>query len=149
MREQQPGWRTAATNILYAALILKTEVEDELQNRTGLLLADNEALLNLVVADEPLRMSDLAQRLVLSPGGTTKVIDRLEARGYVERQPLPGDRRATVIEVTDAGEEAMTEAQAVIDERLEEIWAEHVTEEEAAIIITAIGRFLEHHHNQT
>ena len=66
------------------------ECGEILQEETGLLLADHEALLNLIVAESPLRMSDIAQLLTLSRGGTTKVIDRLEAMGYVARTPDAG-----------------------------------------------------------
>ena len=48
-------------------------------------------------------MSDIAHRLILSRGGTTKVIDRLETLGYVRRLPDPEDRRATVVEITGVG----------------------------------------------
>ena len=137
-----PIRRKAATNTLHAALILKATVENQLQERTGLLLADNEALLNLAATDKPMRTSDVAERLILSPGGTTKVIDRLEAKGYVKRLPQPGDRRATILEITHAGQHIMAHARAVIDEQLKEIWAKHITDEEAAVIVAVTERVI-------
>ncbi len=139
---EQPPWRRAATHTLHTALVLKALLEERLQERTGLLLADNEALINLAHSAGPLRMSDIADRLVLSKGGTTKVIDRLETLGYVQRRSDPVDRRATVVELTDAGRQAMDEARAVIDEGLRETWAKHVTDEEAVLVVEIMDRVL-------
>ena len=107
--EQQPIWRRAATHTLHTSLILKASLEERLQEETGLLLADNEALLHLEMEGSLLRMSEIARRLILSRGGTTKVVDRLEAMGLVERQPDPDDRRATIVSITAAGREARAE----------------------------------------
>ncbi|UCG40035.1 MAG: MarR family transcriptional regulator [Acidimicrobiia bacterium] len=133
-----PLWRKVATTTLHASLILKQDLEEVLQEETGLLLADNEALLNLEHGD--LRMSDIADKLVLSRGGTTKVIDRLEALGYVAREPDPEDRRATLVTITDAGRGVRRKAQAVTDVELERMWAGHLTEEESTVIVEAMQR---------
>jgi DNA-binding MarR family transcriptional regulator len=50
-----------------------------------------------------MRLSELSDRLHIAPRSTTEVVDALESRGLVERQPDPGDRRATLIEVTKHG----------------------------------------------
>lgn len=141
---EQPLWRRAATHTLSTALHLKAIIEERLHDQTGLLLADNEALLNLAATDRPLRMSDIANRLILSPGGATKVVDRLEAKGYVKRLPDPVDRRATVLEITAAGEKIMADARAVIDEQLEATWAVHLTDEEAAVVVAVMDRVCNH-----
>jgi len=143
--DEQPLWRRAATHTLHTALLLKAILEEQLQEQTGLLLADNEALLRLAAASEPLRMSDIAHRLILSRGGTTKVIDRLETMGYVQRLPDPDDRRATVVEITEAGREAMTNARTVIDEGLKATWAQHVSDDEARIVVDVMDRVLGDH----
>ena len=107
-----------------------------------MLLADNEALLNIGHSPEPLRMSDIANRLVLSPGGATKVIDRLEEIGCVTRHPDPSDRRATVLELTESGREAMERNRSIIDVGLEAVWADHVSDEEAQTLIDVMDRVM-------
>lgn len=146
--EEQPLWRQAAAHTLHTALLLKATIEERLQDETGLLLADNEALLNLAHTEEPLRMSDLADKLILSRGGTTKVIDRLESKGYVERRPAADDRRATVLGITKAGRDIMAAARAVVDEQLERIWASHISDEEAKVLIAVMDRVIEHRPHQ-
>lgn len=146
--DEQPLWRRAATHTLHTAFLLKAIIEERLHEEAGLLLADNEALLHLSAADEPLRMSDIAHRLILSRGGTTKVIDRLETKGYVRRLPDPDDRRATVVEITDAGRHGMLSARVVIDDELEATWAKHVTDDEAKTVVDVMDRVLGDHHRE-
>jgi DNA-binding MarR family transcriptional regulator len=138
--EHQPIWRRAATHTLHTSLILKASLEERLQRETGLLLADSEALLHLEMEGSLLRMSEIAHRLILSRGGTTKVVDRLEEMGLVERQPDPGDRRATIVSITAAGRKARADARRVIDAILEEMWAAHLTDEEARLLVDIMDR---------
>ena len=67
--------------------------------------AQSRALSALLRA-EPHRLSDLAERLRIAPRSATEVADHLERRGLVERRPDPGDRRATLIVLTDQGRAA-------------------------------------------
>lgn len=140
----EPLWRRAATSTLHISLILKADLEERLQQQTGLLLADNEALINLEL--QPMRMSEIAEKLVLSRGGTTKVIDRLEELGHVTRRPDPDDRRATLVEITDSGRRARADARTVVDRGLEEVWSQHISDEEAATIVEVMERVLHASH---
>ena len=67
------------------------------ENQFGVL----EALLHL----GPLHQSDLAKKLLRSAGNMTMVIDNLEKRGLVRREPGVEDRRVNVVHLTDAGRE--------------------------------------------
>ncbi|MFC2176960.1 MarR family winged helix-turn-helix transcriptional regulator [Actinomycetota bacterium] len=138
--EQQPIWRRAATHTLHTSLILKASLEERLHEQTGLLLADNEALLHLETEGSLLRMSEIAHRLILSRGGTTKVVDRLEEMGLAERRPDLEDRRATTVSITAAGRQARIEARQVIDAILEEMWAAHLNDEEARLLVDIMDR---------
>jgi DNA-binding MarR family transcriptional regulator len=144
--ETQPLWRRAAAHTLHTALVLKALLEERLQAETGLLLADNEALLNLAHSREPLRMSDIARRVILSRGGATKVIDRLEELGYVERAGAEDDRRVTVVGITSAGRHALTKARSVIDGVLKEAWAPHVDDADATVVVDVMDRVLRANH---
>jgi len=50
-----------------------------------------------------MRLSELSDHLRIAPRSTTEVVDALESRGLVQRRPDPGDRRATLVEVTEHG----------------------------------------------
>ena len=55
-----------------------------------------------------MRLSELSDHLRIAPRSTTEVVDALESRGLVQRRPDPGDRRATLVEVTEHGASVLT-----------------------------------------
>jgi DNA-binding MarR family transcriptional regulator len=59
-----------------------------------------------------MRLSDLSGRLHIAPRSATEVVDALESRDLVRRRPDPGDRRATLVEMTEHGTEVMTAIRA-------------------------------------
>jgi DNA-binding MarR family transcriptional regulator len=71
----------------------------------GLQVGDFDVLATLRRVGEPYSMTPtaLARQLMLSPAGMTGRLDRLEARGLVERRPAPTDRRSTSILLTGEG----------------------------------------------
>jgi DNA-binding MarR family transcriptional regulator len=80
------------------------ELERELRDEQDLALADYDVLVQLSAADDRrLRMSDLADRLLLSRSGATRLVDRLVASGLVERVVCESDRRGQWAELTDRG----------------------------------------------
>lgn len=80
------------------------ELERELQAEQGMALTDYDVLVQLANAGERrLRMSELAERLLLSRSGVTRLVDRLEAGGLVERVSCDTDRRGQWASLTDAG----------------------------------------------
>jgi DNA-binding MarR family transcriptional regulator len=50
-----------------------------------------------------MRLSELSVHLRIAPRSATEVVDALEGRGLVHRRPDPGDRRATLVELTEQG----------------------------------------------
>jgi len=50
-----------------------------------------------------MRLSELSEHLHIAPRSTTEVVDALETRGLIQRRPDPGDRRATLVELTEYG----------------------------------------------
>lgn len=79
-------------------------LDDELRLEHGLSLAEYDALFQLVDAPgRRLRMNQLADRVILSRSGITRLIDRLEASGLVERAHCASDARGAEAVLTDAG----------------------------------------------
>ncbi|MCT7351882.1 MarR family transcriptional regulator [Streptomyces sp. 15-116A] len=69
----------------------------------GHALTGAQARLLSLLSLEPLPMRRLAQRLKCEPSNVTGIVDRLEARGLVERRPDPSDRRVKVAVATEEG----------------------------------------------
>jgi DNA-binding MarR family transcriptional regulator len=83
----------------------------DLLNEHGLTINDFEALLHLSRADGGrMRRVDLAEGLLLTASGVTRLLDGLEAAGYVERAACDSDRRVVYAVITDKGREKLEAA---------------------------------------
>lgn len=83
----------------------------QLEAACGLPLAWFEVLLQLRRSpDGRLKMNQIADAIVHSTGGTTRLIDRLEEAHYVERSLCPNDRRAIHVGITNEGNAKLDEA---------------------------------------
>jgi DNA-binding MarR family transcriptional regulator len=67
------------------------------------------------------RVYDIAHELRITTGGTSKLVDRIEARGYCRRLPNPADRRSSLLELTPEGRRLFAEAGAAFDEELQRL----------------------------
>jgi DNA-binding MarR family transcriptional regulator len=65
------------------------------------------------------RVYDIASELGITTGGTSKLVDRIEASGYCRRLPNPEDRRSSLLELTPAGKRLFAEAGEAFDDELE------------------------------
>lgn len=92
----------------------------ELEARTGLPVSWYEVLACLQNEAEGQRMNELADDLLISRGGATKLVARLEDAGLVERFTPKTDRRATYAKLTAKGEEAVNLAHPIQLELTEE-----------------------------
>lgn len=89
-------------------------LDDDLRARAGLTLSDYEVLLWLARAPGgALRMTDLADRVLLTASGTTRAADRLEGDGLIRRAPDIADGRATLVSLTPAGRRRLRAAAPV------------------------------------
>jgi DNA-binding MarR family transcriptional regulator len=105
---------TAAwAGFLRAHASLVRELDRELEAAHGLPLHQYEVLLVLARADGGrARMSELADRVLLSQSGLTRLVDRLERAGLVVRERCDQDRRGLYARITDEGERRFAEARA-------------------------------------
>ncbi len=86
------------------------------------------------------RMAELAEGLTLSRGGATKLVDRLEAAGFLRRQPAADDGRGLHAVLTDAGQEMLRKMWPVYARVLRETFVETLSAEEAALIAAGLER---------
>lgn len=92
---------------------LVAQLDAELVERHRLPLSSYEVLLQLANAPAVgMRMSDIADRVLLSRSGLTRLVDRLERDGLVERRSCPNDLRGQYALITDRGRDVFAEARA-------------------------------------
>jgi MarR family 2-MHQ and catechol resistance regulon transcriptional repressor len=90
----------------------------------------------------PMLLGEVQQRILVSSGGVTYLVDRLEAKGLVERQACPTDRRARYAALTGAGEaliaEIFPEHAACIDRAVAGLDAQE--QQQATELLRKLGR---------
>jgi len=64
------------------------------------------------------RVQDIAAELSITVGGTSKIVDRIEASGYCARSANPSDRRSSIIKLTPAGKRLLPKLTAAVDDEL-------------------------------
>ena len=87
-----------------------------------------------------LRMAELANRVVLSRSGLTRLVERLEKLGYLRREATLTDRRGTQAVLTEAGRAALKVAWPVYAEGIREAFARYLREDEAQQLAVWLGR---------
>jgi DNA-binding MarR family transcriptional regulator len=93
----------------YATLV--RDLDDELTREHGLPLSSYDVLVQLTSADEGrMRLSQLADAVLLSRSGLSRLVARLVDQGLVERRECASDARGAYAEVTDAGRARLDEA---------------------------------------
>ena len=117
--------------VLQAHAFAVEVLEERLLRRHGLPLGWFEVLLRLADApDGVLRMQDLARLAWLSKSGITRLVDRMEAAGLVERRACATDRRVTYAAISEAGRERINAAIPTHREDVQAVFAQHLSRTE-------------------
>jgi DNA-binding MarR family transcriptional regulator len=120
---------------------LLSRLDDELRAAHGLSLAEYDALFQLVSAPERrLRMSTLADRVLLSRSGITRLVDRLVADGMVERHACPTDARGSMASITVQGVSRLRAASRTHLDGVRRYFLDVVSPEDQAVLERSLGR---------
>jgi DNA-binding MarR family transcriptional regulator len=110
LREQAPAVE-AWIHLLRGQSAAARAVNAQLVADHGLTINDFECLLLLARAEgRRMRRVDLADQLILTASGVTRLLDGLEAEGFVGREACPSDRRVTYAVLTDEGHSKLRQA---------------------------------------
>lgn len=134
---QQQAWRA----FLRAHTQVTRRLEAELVAAQDLSLPSYDVLVQLSEApSRRLRMTELAERVLLSRSGLTRLVDRLERDGLVIRQACPSDARGTHAVLTDLGLDRLRAAWPAHLAGVQEHATSHWTEDEARMLAELLGR---------
>ena len=115
-------------------------LDAELQAERGLTLSGYEVLLRLRTAPKcGIRMSQLAEEVLLSPSGCTRVVDQLVTRGLVERSRDPSDGRSQLAVLTERGRGELRAAAPVHVRGIREHFTGRLTSAQLETIARALG----------
>ena len=137
---QLANWRV----FLECGYALIDILDAELQAEAGMTLRWYDVLVNLEEAEHAVRMNELASRILSSKSGLTRVIDRMEEAGLVERQRPPDDRRAIEVVMTHKGEQALQAARLVHRRGIYEHFAQHLDDRNFSALRDALETVHEH-----
>ena len=119
-------------------------LDGELQAERGLTLSGYEVLLRLRRApDRRLRMSELAEEVLLSPSGATRAVDQLVKRGFVSRCKTEADGRSQLAMITDEGIRELEAAAPVHVRGIREHFTSRLTPQQLDVIAAALGSVCE------
>ena len=139
---EDPGlaaWRAFLTAHARVTAVL----EEELQREKGLALSWYDVLVQLQEVDSHrLRMTELAERVLLSKSGLTRLVDRMCTAGLVLRTADDNDRRGRWVELTVAGQERLRSAAPVHLRGIRRHFSGLLSTAEAAEIRTALERIV-------
>lgn len=135
-------WRvTAWRAFLRAHASVLRKLERDLLAAAGMPLGWYDVLLQLAEApDRRLRMADLADKVLLSRSGLTRLVDRLQAEGLVTREPYPGDARGMYTVLTPAGLQRLREAAPTHLAGIQQYWLSKFTDRELHDLHMLLGR---------
>jgi DNA-binding MarR family transcriptional regulator len=119
---------------------LTRRLDAELESTHRISLAEHTALQRLVIGGGHLRMSDLAGTVLLSPSGVSRLVDRLEADGLIERQACDADGRAVHAAITERGRQLLAEAAPTSAAALRRLFVDRYTTEEYALLADLLLR---------
>ena len=142
--DEYPGASALATEC-YANLWRAADLLMELHNRQAseqYQLSPSARQLLAVVegAGQPLEPSVIAERLLVTTGSMTSLLDNLEKRGLVRRQPHPEDRRKILVDITPAAQAIVDELLPSMHARERDVMAAALTPSEQRSLLTSLAK---------
>jgi MarR family transcriptional regulator, multiple antibiotic resistance protein MarR len=136
--EGQIGLDTVFTDLVRVETRLYNAVAERVRAEAGVAAGHFELL--RYVRDHPdARVADLAAAFAVGVGTTSKIVDRLEKQGWVERRPNPANRRSSLLALTSAGESVVSRAEPAWQAAIQEILGGAVTPDELAALSLALA----------
>lgn len=134
-RDQELAWRA----FLKAHALLSKQLDRDLRDCCELTLVTYDALVQLSEAPRhQLRISELADALVYSRSGLTRIVDKMENAGHITRMRDESDRRSWIITLTPAGLTSLEEAWRTHVRGVERYFASHLTSNQARIVAKSL-----------
>ncbi len=144
MVQHEDGLAGLFSDLVRIETALWNQLDRKLEATHGLPLRWFEPMRIVSLAEnEHLQVNEIAEALIITVGGTSKLVDRISDAGYFRREPDPGDRRVSRVVLTPAGKRKLASASKTHREELERLIAGTLDAKERRQLGTLIGRLLE------
>jgi DNA-binding MarR family transcriptional regulator len=126
--------------LLRAHATLLRQLETDLESKTGLALADFDVLAQLAIAGGSLRMTELADRALISRSGMTRRVTRLVHRRLVRRDHADADGRGVAVQLTKSGLGRLTVAAPLHMRGVSDLFLTKLDDQELAVLESALAK---------
>ncbi len=138
--DESARWMPAFLALLRTHARLTDLLELDVRRIGGLSVARFDVLTHLDMAGGRMGLSDLANAIVLSPSGLSKLLDRMEVSGLVERQPDPDDARSTLATITRHGRAVVRKTRRHHHAFLQQIFGDVLDDRDLADVMRIMAR---------
>jgi len=144
VEDELPGGRGlgAWDSFLRAHATLMRRLDTDLERETGLPLADFDVLAQLAAGHGELRMTELADRALISRSGMSRRVARLVDEGLVRRAKADTDGRGIVVAITDRGIARLAETAPIHLRGVSNLFAERLDDQELALLECALNKVI-------
>src|SRR5438552_8007527 len=142
VEDEVPGRRglEAWRSLLRAHATLVRRLDTDLERETGLALADFDVLAQLAIAHGELRMTELADRALISRSGMSRRVARLVDEGLVRRDKAGTDGRGVVVALTEAGIARLAETAPVHVRGISNLFVAQLDDRQLALLEAALSK---------
>jgi len=127
-----------------SALALVDVLNTELEHSAGIAMRWYDVLVQLEEAPEGIPMNALAERILYSKSGFTRVVDRMEEAGLVRRVRPEHDRRSILVVLTDEGAKTMENARRYHRDGIERHFSQHLSDTDIKALTRALEKVSTH-----
>ena len=138
--ERLRSWRL----FFESALALLDVLDTELEHAVGIPMRWYDVLVHLEESPEGIRMNELAERILYSKSGFTRVVDRMEEAGLARRVRPEHDRRSILVVLTDKGTETVEQGRRHHRDGIERHFSQHLTDADVKALTRALEKVSTH-----
>lgn len=135
-----PAYVSAWQAVRNAHQAVVERIEIDLSDANLPPLAWYDVLVKLSATAAPVRPKDMLCQVDVTKSGLTRLLDRIEKAGLVERSYCPTDRRGTFLSITKAGRETLADMKPIRDGVFSAHFVESLSPEEADLVSDMLGR---------
>jgi DNA-binding MarR family transcriptional regulator len=138
--ERLRAWRL----FFESGLALLDVLDAELEQAVGIPQRWYDVLVHLEESPQGIPMNELAERILYSKSGFTRVVDRMEEAGLVRRARPANDRRTILIVLTDKGTETLERARRHHRDGIQRHFSQHLTNADIKALTRALEKISTH-----
>ena len=127
-----------------SAMALLDVLDSELQDAVGIPQRWYDVLVHTEESPNGIQMTELADRILYSKSGFTRVIDRMEAAGLVRRVRPPNDRRSILVLPTEKGTKILERARRHHRDGIQRHFSEHLSDTDVKALTHALEKISAH-----